>query len=103
MKTKKLKLFVCENCNEEFDSIYLNIHHNNRTHNDNSPSNLKNLCIFCHGKEHGYEGAEVKLENTPYDTTDEIDESRAGYRLLSGFQLIDNQDEDDKDFGWENF
>lgn len=69
----------CEECGEySYDLI---IHHKNRNHFDNSPDNKQLICSYCHGLEHGVEGAMARNEQYSFDLVDELSNKRVGYRL----------------------
>lgn len=71
------KVGICSDCGQK---DFLQIHHIDRNHSNNAPDNLRRLCKYCHGLEHGQEGAEAYSHT--FDLTDEIRPHRLGFRLL---------------------
>ena len=83
-----MKKEICEECGERV--LKTNIHHKDRNHSNNDPTNLKKLCRRCHGREHGWEGREGSSHS--FNLLDETGEHRMGWRLTEGFKLLNGDD-----------
>lgn len=74
----------CDNCKTH--SFNVHIHHKDRKHANSNKDNLQTLCAYCHGKEHGIEGANAREHS--FDMVDYYQPQSVGYRLKAGFNLI---------------
>lgn len=59
---RESKHYVCEECGAS--NVRLDVHHKNKDKSDNSPNNLKILCVSCHAKEH-YENGDCSIRGAP--------------------------------------
>lgn len=79
----------CEDCGQETKSW--DIHHKDRNHNNNDPSNRKTLCKQCHGRIHGYDAQNEDYGVRFGDSYDRItNRSLYAQRLQDGFELLND-------------
>ena len=72
-----MKKLFCTSCLSEENIC---IHHIDRNHDNNEPSNLDFLCPHCHGTEHGIEGSKEQWESVNISEGRKL---RIGYEMTN--------------------
>ena len=57
---KKEKDFCCNRCGEQFEAIFLEVHHKDRNKSNDRRENWELLCLLCHIEEHGRDNPRMR-------------------------------------------